>query len=152
MELEGNSNSGTLAAFLMQLRERFSGPLDGIWSNAPTHRSDAVGSACRRRASACNFENPRFHEGSYRLGYSPEFNAEEAVWGWAREEAAGNLCLRHQSIGAGYGQQLPRRAGQPESRSQTALPDRPLVKTRRTPAKFPTTRKCTSHLGFGLDR
>ena len=27
-------------------------------------------------------------------GYSPDFNADEAVWGWAREEATGNLRLR----------------------------------------------------------
>ena len=27
------------------------------------------------------------------LGYSLDFNADEAVWGWAREEATGNLCL-----------------------------------------------------------
>ena len=26
-------------------------------------------------------------------GYSPDFNADEAVWGWAREEATRNLCL-----------------------------------------------------------
>ena len=26
-------------------------------------------------------------------GYSPDCNADEAVWGWAREEATGNLCL-----------------------------------------------------------
>ena len=26
-------------------------------------------------------------------GYSPYFNADEAIWGWAREEATGNLCL-----------------------------------------------------------
>ena len=25
--------------------------------------------------------------------YSPDFNADEAVWGWARQEATGNLCL-----------------------------------------------------------
>ena len=25
--------------------------------------------------------------------YSPDFNADEAVWGWARAEATGNLCL-----------------------------------------------------------
>ena len=35
MELEGNSNSGTSAAFLEQLRERHSGPLNVIWDNAP---------------------------------------------------------------------------------------------------------------------
>ena len=26
-------------------------------------------------------------------GYSPDFNADEAIWGWAREETTGNLCL-----------------------------------------------------------
>ena len=26
-------------------------------------------------------------------GYSPDFNADEAIWSWAREEATGNLCL-----------------------------------------------------------
>ena len=25
--------------------------------------------------------------------YSPDFNADEAVWGWARAEATENLCL-----------------------------------------------------------
>ena len=27
------------------------------------------------------------------LGYSPDFNADEAIWGWIRQEATGNLCL-----------------------------------------------------------
>ena len=27
-------------------------------------------------------------------GYSPDFNADEAIWGWVREEATGNMCLR----------------------------------------------------------
>ena len=26
-------------------------------------------------------------------GYSPDFNADEAIWGWVREEGTGNLCL-----------------------------------------------------------
>ena len=26
-------------------------------------------------------------------GYSPDCNADEAIWGWVREEATGNLCL-----------------------------------------------------------
>ena len=42
MELEGNSNSGTSAAFLRQLRDRHSGPLTVIWDNAPAHRGEAV--------------------------------------------------------------------------------------------------------------
>ncbi len=27
------------------------------------------------------------------LGYSPDFNADEAIWDWAREEVTGNVCL-----------------------------------------------------------
>ena len=42
MELEGNSNSGTSAAFLDRLRQRHSGPLKVIWDNAPAHRGEAV--------------------------------------------------------------------------------------------------------------
>ena len=26
-------------------------------------------------------------------GYSPDFNADEAIWGWVRQEAPANLCL-----------------------------------------------------------
>ena len=77
-------------------------------------------------------------------GYSPDFNANEAVWAGPeracpRENGGGPLepVPGDQGIGAGEGHQLPRRAGQPERRSQTALPDRPAVKGRRTPAKFP---------------
>ena len=42
MELEGNSNSGTSAVFLIQLRERHAGPLNVIWDNAPAHRGEAL--------------------------------------------------------------------------------------------------------------
>ena len=42
MELEGNSNAGTSAAFLAHLRERHPGPLRMIWDNAPAHRGEAV--------------------------------------------------------------------------------------------------------------
>ena len=26
-------------------------------------------------------------------GYSPDFNADEAIWGWVRQEVTGNQCL-----------------------------------------------------------
>ena len=59
-----------------------------------------------------------------------------------------------QGGGAGEGRQIPGRAGQPERRGKTALPDGPAIKSRNTPARlpprFPTPGKCTSHLGFGL--
>ena len=36
---------------------------------------------------------PPFSRRQALPGYSPDFNADEAIWGWAREEATGNLCL-----------------------------------------------------------
>ncbi len=42
MELEGNSNSRTSAAFLGQLRERHPGPLNVIWDNAPGRGGEGV--------------------------------------------------------------------------------------------------------------
>ena len=83
MDLEGNSNSQTSTAFLTQLRERHTGPLNVIWDNAPAHRGEAVREYLRTPGLALRLVN--------LPGYSPDFNADEAIW--AREEATGNLCL-----------------------------------------------------------
>ena len=80
-----NNNSGTSVAFLMQLRERHSGQLNVIWDNAPAHRGEAMREYLRTPGLGLRLIN--------LPGYSPDFNADEAVWGWAREEATGNLCL-----------------------------------------------------------
>ena len=85
MELEGNSNAVTAAAFLLQLRARHTEPLTVIWDNAPAHRGEAVREYLRTPGLALRLVN--------LPGYSPDFNAAEAVWGWAREEATGNLYL-----------------------------------------------------------
>ena len=85
MELEGNSNSGTSAAFLSQLRQGRAGPLRVIWDNAPAHRGEAVREYLRTLGLELRLVN--------LPGYSPDFNADETVWGWTREEATGNLCL-----------------------------------------------------------
>jgi len=85
MELEGNSNSGTSAAFLRQLREKHPGPLMVIWDNAPAHRGEAMREYLRTPDLKLQLVN--------LPGYSPDFNADEAIWGWAREEATGNVCL-----------------------------------------------------------
>ena len=93
MELEGNSNSGTSAAFLRQLRDRHSGPLTVIWDNAPAHRGEAVREYLRtpgRRLGLVNLP-----------GYSPDFNGAEAIWGWAREEATRNMRLGTRGAAAG---------------------------------------------------
>ena len=85
MELEGNSNGESSVAFLEQLRERHGGRLNVIWDNAPAHRGPAMRSY---------LETPGLNLRLVNLpGYSPDFNADEAVWGWVREEATGNQGL-----------------------------------------------------------
>ena len=130
MELEGNSNSGTSVAFLTQLKEKHPGPLRVIWDNAPAHRGEAV----REYLRTPELDLP---------GYSPDFNADEAVWGWAREEVTGNLCLGSRSA-VQERVQIPGRAVQPERRGETALPDKcnqGPKHSRETPAPIPNTRQ-----------
>ena len=81
MELEGNSSSETSAAFLEQLRGR----LNVIWDNSSAHRGEAVREYLRRPGLNLRLMN--------LLGYSPDFNADEAIWGWVREEVTDDLCL-----------------------------------------------------------
>ena len=76
MELEGNSNSETSALFLRQLRERHAGPLNVIRDNAPAHRGEAVREFLRAPGLGLRQALP---------GYSPDFNADEAIRGWARQ-------------------------------------------------------------------
>ena len=72
-------------AFLEWLRERHGGRLNVIWDNAPAHRGPVMRSY---------LETPGLNLRLVNLpGYSPDFNADEAVWGWARQEATGNQCL-----------------------------------------------------------
>ncbi len=69
--------------------------------------------------------------------------------GGDRESVSGK-----QGPGPAESRQFPLRPGQPERRSQRALPDRPAIKSRNTPARLPAQfrahPKCTSHFGFGL--
>ena len=85
MELEGNSNSATSAAFLRQLRVRHYDPLTVIWDNSPAHRGAALRAyLATPDLNLCLVNLP---------SYSPDFNADEAIWGWVRQEATANLCL-----------------------------------------------------------
>ena len=85
MELEGNSNSATSAAFLKQLRAQHTEPLTVIWDNSPAHRGDALRDYLTTPGLNLRLVN--------LPSYSPDFNADEAIWGWARQEATANLCL-----------------------------------------------------------
>ena len=85
MELEGNSNAATSTAFLRQLRARHPEPLIMIWDNSSAHRGDAI---------RAYLTTPDLNLRLVNLpSYSPDFNADEAIWGWVRQEATANLCL-----------------------------------------------------------
>ena len=56
-----------------------------IWDNAPAHRGEAVREYFLKPGLGLRLVN--------LPGYSPDFNADEAIWGWVREDATGNLCL-----------------------------------------------------------
>ena len=83
MELEGNSNSRTSAAFRSQLRQRRAGPLKVIWDNAPAHRGEAVREYLQTPGLELRLLN--------LPGYSPDFNADEA-YGVGRERRLLAIC------------------------------------------------------------
>jgi len=85
MELTGTSSSMTSAAFLQQLRANHPEPLIVIWDNGPAHGGDAVRDY---------LATPDLALRVLRLpAYSPDFNPDEAIWAWAREEVTANTCL-----------------------------------------------------------
>ena len=146
MELEGNSNAGTSSAFLRQLSERHLGRLNVVWDNAPAHHGEAVREYLRTPGLGLRLVN--------LPGYSPDFNADEAVWGWAREEATGNLCLGSRAavqerVGS-FLARLTSRKDEVRRRCRTLLQSRAEALLRASRPDSQPSGKCTSHLGFGL--
>ena len=85
MELEGNSSAATSVQFLQQLRAHHPGPLIVIWDNGPAHGGEALRDY---------LATPDLQLRLVRLpAYSPDFNADEAIWGWVRQEATANTCF-----------------------------------------------------------
>ena len=88
-------------------------------------------------------------------GYSPDFNADEAIWGWARAEATGNLCLGSRAavqerVGK-FLAGLSSRKDEVRRRCRTVLQSRAETLPRDSRPDSPAPGKCTSHLGFGLE-
>ncbi len=85
MELAGNSTAETSATFLKQLRAKHAEPLIVIWDNGPAHGGGAIRDY---------LATPDLRLRLVRLpAYSPDFNPDEAIWAWAREEVTANTCL-----------------------------------------------------------
>jgi len=85
MPVEGNTTAETSVLFLQQLRERHAEPLIGIWDNGPAHH----GPEMREYLATPDLK--------LRLvalpGYSPDFNPDEAIWDWIREDVTANTCF-----------------------------------------------------------
>ena len=117
MEVEGNSSAETSAAFLRQLRTTHPGPLMVIWDNGPAHGGDPI-----RQYLA----TPDLRLCLVRLpAYSPDYNADEAIWGWVREEVTANTCFGtkarvREAVGPVF-RALPGRAEEVERRCRTVL-------------------------------
>ncbi len=88
MELVGNSNSVTSAAFLRQLRARHTEPLTVIWDNSPAHHGAAIRAYLTTSGLDLRLVN--------LPSYSPDFNADEAIWAGAprgdRQPVPGHPC------------------------------------------------------------
>jgi transposase len=85
MELDGNSSAATSVAFLQQVRAHHPEPLIVSWDTGPAHGGDAV---------RTYLTTPHLHLCLVRLpAYSPDFNADEQVWGWVRAEVTANTCF-----------------------------------------------------------
>ncbi len=85
MELDGHSCAETSVTFLQQLRANHAAPLIVIWDNGPAHGGDAL---------RAYLTTPDLCLRLVRLpAYSPDFNPDEAIWGWIREEVTANTCF-----------------------------------------------------------
>jgi transposase len=84
MELTGTSSAATSVTFLQQLRAAHAEPLVVIWDNAPAHRGEELRTYLTtpdRRLRLVALP-----------AYSPDYNADEAIWKWARAEVTANTC------------------------------------------------------------
>ena len=85
MSVPGNTNAETSVLFIKQLRANHAEPLIVIWDNGPAHHGPEIREYLMTPAL------------NLRLvalpGYSPDFNPDEAIWDWIREEVTANICF-----------------------------------------------------------
>ncbi len=88
-----------------------------VWDNAPAHHGDALRAYLATPGLCLRLVN--------LPGYSPDFNADEAIWDWAREEVTANLCLGKKTVVAeklgNFFAQLAYRTEEVKQRCRTSL-------------------------------
>jgi len=117
MALVGNSTAETSAAFLRHVRAHHPEPLVVLWDNSPVHSGDAL---------RTYLTTPDLRLRLVRLpAYSPDFNADEAIWDWVRDEVTANSCLGSAAVVRAqvdrFFQGLAGRAGEVKRRCRTVL-------------------------------
>ncbi len=85
MAVETTCTAETTVAFLKQLRAHHTEPLIVVWDNGAMHRGAEI-------RTYLTTPDLRLHLVALPA-YSPDFNADEAVWDWIREEATANTCF-----------------------------------------------------------
>ncbi len=85
MPLEGNSTAATSVSFLKQVRAHHAAPLVVFWDNAPAHGGEPI----RTYLTTPDLRLQLVH----LPAYSPDFNADEAIWDWVRDEVTANTCF-----------------------------------------------------------
>jgi transposase len=85
MTVTDNTTAETSVAFLKQLRAKHPEPLVVIWDNGPAHHGPAIREY---------LTTPGLNLRLVALPtYSPDFNPDEAIWDWVREEVTANTCF-----------------------------------------------------------
>jgi len=85
MPVLGNTKAATSVVFLKQLREKHSESLIVIGDNGPAHRGPEIREY---------LTTPDLNLRLVALpGYSPDFNPDEAIWDWIREDVTANTCF-----------------------------------------------------------
>jgi len=117
LALDDYSSTEASVAFLQQGRAKYPEPLVIFWDKSPTHGGEALRAYLRT-------PNLRIH--LVRLpAYSPDYNADESIWDWARAEVTANTCLGtkaavRQRVAAFFAS-LPQRKEEVKRRCRTLL-------------------------------
>ena len=133
MEVADTCTAETSSAFLKQLREHHSEPLVIVWDNGPAHGGEAL---------RTYLSTPDLKLLLVRLpAYSPDFNADEGIWAWAREEVTRNTCLgtkaKVREKVAAFFQGLGQRTDEVQQRCRTALQAQADALSQATPCSLP---------------
>jgi transposase len=117
MEVAETCTAETSTAFLQQLRAHHPETLIVIWDNGPAHHGETL---------RAYLTTPDLQLRLVALpGYSPDYNADEAIWEWIREEVTANTCLGtkakvREKVGAFF-QRVSERTLEAKQRCRTLL-------------------------------